>query len=71
MTHKKKAAGEVAASPATIAPASQPVPVSHTPAVPEWPHLGLAVAIVSSRYGLSLPWAAIVAAAAGLGGCAQ
>lgn len=71
MTDKKKAAGERRTSPAAAAPISQPVPVPYTPTVPEMPPLGLAIAVVSARYGLPAQWAAIIAVAAGMGGCAR
>lgn len=62
-----RAAGEIRPSPATGALASKPLPDVPSAAAPDWPAVGLAVAVVAARYGLPLPWAAIVAAAAGLG----
>lgn len=68
MQRKEKAAGEGLISPAADAAASQPL---HTPCngnAPGWPAIGFAVSHVAARFGLPLPWAAIVALAAGLGG---
>lgn len=67
MAGKRKAAGEVLHSPAAIASASQPLPSFSSANLPDWPAIGLAVSHVAARYGLPLPWAAIVAPAAGLG----
>jgi len=68
MQSKKNAAGEGLISPEAFAAASQPMPIPDSKLIPDWPGAGLAVSMVAARYGLPLPWAAIVAAAAGLGG---
>jgi hypothetical protein len=69
MQYKQKAAGEALPSPATDASAFRPLPEPHSASQTEWPVVAFAVSHVAARYGLSLPWATIVAAAAGLGGC--
>ena len=56
-----------AGGPGAYALASQPLPLSHSPARTDWPAVGLAASIIAGRYGLSLPWAQLVATAAGLG----
>ena len=58
-----------AGGPGALAAASQPVPDTYSPSLPDLPAIGLAVSHVAARYGLPLQWAAIVATAAGLGGC--
>lgn len=58
-----------AAGPGVNASASQPQPSPSSAILPDWPAIGFAVSHVAARYGLPLQWAAIVATAAGLGGC--
>lgn len=71
MQRKEKATGEGQISPAADAAASQPTPILSSGNEPYWPAIGFAASHVAARYGLPLPWAAIVALAAGLGECAQ
>ncbi len=68
MPFKTNGAGEGLISPATGALASQPQQPGNSASPAELPAFGLAVSIIAARYGLPLPWAEIVAAAAGLGG---
>lgn len=67
MARKKIAAGEIRTSPAACAARSQAMPATFSQSAFENPANEFAVAMVAARYGLPLPWAAIVAAAAGLG----
>ena len=71
MRTERKAAGEGATSPAADTAPSQAMPAPYTAIQPHAPPEALAVAILAMRYALPLPWAAIVAVAAGIGGGAK
>jgi hypothetical protein len=62
-------AGDILPSPATDAAASQPLPELNSPMLGDIPAIGFAISHVAARYGLPMPWATIVAVAAGLGAC--
>lgn len=68
MQHKEEATGEGLISPAADAPVSQPMHSHNNPTGLDLPSVAFVISMVAARYGLPLPWAAIVAAAAGLGG---
>ena len=71
MPNKEKAAGEGLISPAAHATASKAMPGKTNRNWPDMPAFGFAATHAAARYGLPLPWAAIIAVAAGLGECAR
>jgi len=56
-----------AGGPGGLASASKPLPETHSIIEVDLPALSLAIGMVACRFGLPLPWAQIVAVAAGLG----
>jgi hypothetical protein len=71
MKRNEKAAGEGRISPAADALPSKALQTADSEMASALPPASLAATIVAYRHGLSMPWAELVAAAAGLGVCGQ